>query len=83
VVDLDVVAADLHQRSAIERVGEQCRAVGGKADGGSAGRAAAARVGQVGGHAGDDVARFAAKVGLQLDDGGAPRHVDAATLSTR
>lgn len=56
------------------------RAVGGEADGGSARRAGAARVGEIGGHAGDDVALFSAKVALQLDDGGAPRDVDAAAV---
>jgi len=80
VLDLDLVAADPRQRAAIERVGKQRRTVGGKADGGTAGCAAAARVGQVVGHAGDDIALFAAKISLQLDDSGAPGHVDAAAI---
>ena len=44
------------------------------------GRGAAARVGEVVGHAGHDVGLFAAKIGFQLDHGRAPRHVDAPTV---
>jgi hypothetical protein len=80
VLDVDSVAADRRERAAIELVGEQRRTVGGKADGGASGGAAAARVLQVVWHAGENVALFAAEIGLQLDDGGAPRHVDAATV---
>ncbi|MER8575788.1 hypothetical protein NKI17_35935 [Mesorhizobium sp. M0816] len=80
MLDVDVVAADRRERAAIERVGEQRRAVGGKTDGGAAGRTASAGVGQVVGHAGEDIALFAAKITLQLDDRGAPRHVDAPTV---
>ncbi len=80
VIDIDVVASDRCESAAIQRVGEQRRPVGGKTDGGPAGRAAAARVGQIIGHPGDHIALLAAKVALQLDDGGAPRHVDAPTV---
>lgn len=77
---IDFVPADRPERAAIERIGEQRRAVGGKTDGGAAGRAAAARVGQVGWHAGNNIALFAAKIALQFDDGRAPRNVDASAV---
>jgi hypothetical protein len=80
VLDLDLVAADRRERAAIKRIGQQRRAVGRKADRGAAGRAPEANIGQIIGHARDDIALLASKIALQFDDGGAPRHVDPAAI---
>ena len=37
-------------------------------------------MGEVGGYAGEHVRQFAAQVGFQLDDGGAPHGVDASCI---
>lgn len=80
MVGFDVVATDLREGAAIERVGEQSRAIGREADSRTARCTPAAGVGQIIGHAGDDVAFFAAEIGLQFDDRGAPGDIDAAAV---
>lgn len=80
MLDLELVAADLGECAPVKRVGEQRRAVGGEPDCRAAGTTAACDLGEVIRHASQHVALLTTQVALQLDDGGAPGHVDAPAV---